>query len=167
MNDLHLPENKGLRAVALFEALKGSAVLFAGFGLLTLVHRDAQLIAEQWVTRFHLNPASRVPRIFIETLSRSDAHLYLLAAGAAAYSLVRFVEAYGLWRARVWAEWFAALSGGIYLPIELYEWWRHPRWLTFATVLVNMAIVFFMLRSLRRSHRRKRMAASSLHASSR
>ncbi|MCZ7627423.1 MAG: DUF2127 domain-containing protein [Candidatus Methylomirabilis sp.] len=40
---------------------------------------------------------------------------------AAGYASVRFVEAYGLWLERRWAEWFAAVSGGIYIPFEIYE----------------------------------------------
>ena len=35
--------------------------------------------------------------------------------------MVRFVEAFGLWRRKRWAAWFGVLSGGIYVPMELYE----------------------------------------------
>src|SRR2546421_9699862 len=37
----------GVRVVALFEALKGALVLIAGFGLLALVHRDLEDLAER------------------------------------------------------------------------------------------------------------------------
>lgn len=85
----------GLRTAAAFEALKGAAVLVAGSGLLLLVHRDAQAVAERFVMHLHLNPAARYPRIFIELATRSTGpHLRLLAAGALAYSLVRFIEAF-------------------------------------------------------------------------
>ena len=33
-----------------------------------------------------------------------------MAGGAATYSIIRFVEAYGLWRDEDWAEWFALIS---------------------------------------------------------
>jgi hypothetical protein len=36
----------GLKAAALFETLKGMLVILAGLGLLALVHRDAQALAE-------------------------------------------------------------------------------------------------------------------------
>src|SRR5947207_11079087 len=112
----------GVRAVAFFEALKGTLVLVAGFGLLSLVHRDLEDLAERLVQHSHLNPASHYPRVFIEAAARtSDARLRTLAALAFAYSCVRFVEAYGLWKMRAWAEWFAIISGGLYLPVELYE----------------------------------------------
>jgi hypothetical protein len=37
------------------------------------------------------------------------------------YASIRFVEAYGLWHELAWSEWFGAISGSIYLPIEVYE----------------------------------------------
>ena len=37
---------RGLRTVALLEALKGGIVLVAGFGLLSFLGRDAELLAE-------------------------------------------------------------------------------------------------------------------------
>jgi uncharacterized membrane protein (DUF2068 family) len=112
----------GVRVVALVEAAKGGIVLLAGLGLLTLVHRDVQAIAERAVRFSHLNPASRYPRIFLDAATNmTDARLWFLAAAAAMYAVVRGVEAYGLWRERRWAEWFAMASGALYLPVEIYE----------------------------------------------
>jgi ABC-type transport system substrate-binding protein len=45
----------------------------------------------------------------------TDAKLWTAAAAAVVYSIVRFVEAYGLWHRRIWAEWFALLSGAMRL----------------------------------------------------
>jgi hypothetical protein len=56
--------SKTLRTIALVEALKGALVLLVGLGLFSLIHHDAQQIAEQLVAHSHLNPGSRYPRIF-------------------------------------------------------------------------------------------------------
>ena len=64
---------------------------------------------------------------------------------AAAYSIVRFVEAYGLWRERTWAEWFALISGALYVPFEVYELVRRPTLIHVAVLLINLAVVFYML----------------------
>ncbi len=138
--------SRALRTVALLEAAKGALVLLVGFGLLSLVHHDIQRFAERLIFHAHLNPAARYPRIFIDVANQlTDARLLLIAAGAATYSLVRFVEAYGLWYARRWAEWFAALSGGIYIPFEIFELYEHVTWLSLGAVLLNSTIVAFML----------------------
>src|SRR5262249_28390753 len=72
------PHSGGLRSVALFEGTKGALVLAAGCGLLGLVHRDVQGLAEEIVRHSHLNPASRYPRILLEAASKlTDANLWL------------------------------------------------------------------------------------------
>ena len=136
----------GVRAVAFFEALKGAVVLAAGFGLLALVHRDLQAIAERMVEHSHLNPASHYPRVFIEAAARtSDSRLRWLAALAFAYSCVRFVEAYGLWKMRAWAEWFAIISGCLYLPAEAYELFERPTLIKAGVLIVNALVVAYLL----------------------
>jgi len=141
----------GLRTVAVFEAAKGAVVLLAGFGLLSLVHKDVQFVAERFVERMHLNPAKRFPHIFIDAASRAtDARLWMLAWLAFCYAVVRLIEAYGLWRARRWAQWFAAISGGIYLPIEVIELSRGITWVKVFMLFVNLGIVAYMTYALRR-----------------
>jgi uncharacterized membrane protein (DUF2068 family) len=140
--------------VAAFEAGKGVLVLLAGFGLLALLHRDLQHMAEQLVRLSHLNPASHYPRIFIDMAARTtDQRLWWLAGMAFAYSVVRLVEGYGLWHGRRWAEWFAALSGGLYVPMELAELGAHPTVLKGLALAANVAVVAFLLWSLWRSRR--------------
>jgi uncharacterized membrane protein (DUF2068 family) len=152
-----MPFDQTVRAVALFEGAKGALVFLAGFGALSLIHHDAQRLAEQMIVHFHLNPARRYPRIFIEAAANlTDARLLLLAGLAGMYGSIRFVEAYGLWRERRWAEWFAVVSGTIYIPFEVYELLKGTAWLSLAALLVNILIVGLMGNALWR----KRQAQS-------
>jgi len=138
-----------VRAVALFEGAKGALILLAGAGALALVHRDVQLVAEQMLAHLHLNPAKHYPRIFIDSAAKlTDTRLLLLATFAATYSAIRFAEAYGLWRGRRWAEWLAAVSGGLYIPFELYELAQRANLLALAALGINVAIVALMIRAL-------------------
>jgi uncharacterized membrane protein (DUF2068 family) len=140
-----------IRAVALFEGAKGALVLLAGFGVLSFIHRDLQHAAEVLVHHMHLNPAKHYPQIFIDAAGRvGNMRIWMLVAGAAGYSLVRFVEAYGLWRERAWAEWFAAVSGAVYIPFELHRFWRHHTWLPAAAFVINVAVVGVMVYALLR-----------------
>ena len=68
----------------------------------------------------HVNPdRHHSAQVFLNLADNiTDRKLWAMAGGAAAYSIVRFVEAYGLWRARAWAEWFALISGALYVPFE-------------------------------------------------
>lgn len=142
-----------VRSVALFEAAKGTLILLTGCGALSLIHHDAQLFAEQLVGHLHLNPAKHYPRIFIDMAAHlSDTRLSLMAAFAASYGLVRFAEAYGLWHGRRWAEWFAVISGCIYVPFELYELSQGINWLSLGALAVNVLIVGLMTKALFHTH---------------
>lgn len=148
------PQHQGLRAIALFEAGKGALVLLAGFGLLSLLGRNAAVLAEQLVSRLHLNPAHHYPQVFIHAMAElTNTRLWLMAAFAALYATVRFVEAYGLWRGRRWAEWLAALSAGVYVPVEIYELAQGASWLKIGALAANLAVMGYMVWLLAESRR--------------
>jgi uncharacterized membrane protein (DUF2068 family) len=136
----------------MFEATKGVLVVAAGFSLFAFVHGDVSAFLEQLVAQLHFNPAKHFPKIFAMLSSGlSDAHLRLLALLAALYSSMRFIEAYGLWFGKSWAEWFALVSCSVYIPIEIYELWKGFSWLKIGFISVNLAIVLYLAFVLRRS----------------
>jgi len=140
-----IAERVGLRSVALFEALKGTIVLFAGFGLAHAIGGDVGEFAERMVHRMHLDAARRFPRIFIDLAENlSDAQLWALAGFAMAYAVLRLAEAYGLWFGRRWGEWIAALSGAIYVPVEIYELTRGFSTVKVAALVLNTLVVAYM-----------------------
>jgi uncharacterized membrane protein (DUF2068 family) len=148
------PERGGIRLVAVFEGFKGVIVLAAVSGLLMPVHKDVHAIAARLVEHTHLNPASRYPQIFLDAAANvQDSKLILLALGAAAYSAVRLIEAYGLFHERAWAEILAAGSGAIYLPPELFELFRHVTTLRLVLLFANAAVVAIMVHALLRRRR--------------
>ena len=141
--------------MALLEALKGSIVLIAGFGIARLVNGAAGEAAEALVDRLHLDAAKKFPRIFLDLAANaSDAQLWGLAALALTYALLRFAEAYGLWFGRRWGAWIAAVSGAIYVPVEIYELGRGVSTIKVAALLLNTAVVAYMCYMLWRGARR-------------
>jgi uncharacterized membrane protein (DUF2068 family) len=75
----------------------------------------------------------------------SDARLWTIAAAALSYASVRFIESWGLWNRRVWAEWFALLSGAMYLPWEILKVSERADWERIAVLAINLIIVAYML----------------------
>lgn len=136
---------KALRAVATIEFIKGLVVLLAGFGVLSFLHRDAWDVAESFLEWLHVSPETHYAQVFLNLADQiTDSKLWFVAAGALAYSALRFAEAYGLWFERVWAEWLALVSGAIYLPFEVYEIFRRPDTIRIAIFLINLAVVLYM-----------------------
>jgi uncharacterized membrane protein (DUF2068 family) len=141
--------HRGLRVVAVFEGAKGALVLATGFGLLAFLHGGLHDAAEELVRDIHLNPARHYPRIFLDAAAHvTDTQLWLLALSAILYAIVRFTEAFGLWHRKRWAEWFGALSGGIYIPFELFEVAHRLSWVRLTVLGVNTAIVAYLVHEL-------------------
>jgi uncharacterized membrane protein (DUF2068 family) len=152
--------SSGLRAVALFEAIKGTLALFAAFGLLAIIPAEAREDAIELVGRLHLNPGKSYPSVFVRLMENAaNAQLWLIAALVVVYAVVRFFEAYGLWRSRPWAEWLAAASGALYIPFELYEISRGVSSIKVGALALNIAIVAYMCYVLWRSSTRTKGAA--------
>jgi uncharacterized membrane protein (DUF2068 family) len=140
----------GMRAIAVFEAVKGALVLLAGFGVLKLLHRDMHAVAIKLIEHLHLDPTKRLPHLFINAASHvTDLQLWLLVLLAIVYAAARFIEAYGLWRGRRWAEWFALISGAIYLPFEIYELARGVEVIKVGALAINILVIIYMALMLR------------------
>lgn len=151
------PLQTGMRAVAVVEGAKAAIVLLFGFGLLSLVHHDVQRAAERIVRSLHLDPVSKFPSIFLKWAGHvTDAQLLLGASLAVLYVLVRSVEAYGLWYERRWAEWFALVSCGVYLPYEIYHMWHHFGWIKAGIYLTNLTVFLYMAYALRHTKEQDR-----------
>ena len=140
------PSVSGLRIVALLEGTKGLLVLLVGFELLSFIHKDIHEAAMRLVGHFHLNPASHYPRIFLDLMEHvNDARLWSIAIAAVMYFVMRMIEAVGLWLRKSWAEWFAVLTGSMYIPIELFEVSRSLTWPKVTVLVVNLGVVLYLL----------------------
>jgi uncharacterized membrane protein (DUF2068 family) len=151
----HLPV--GLRAIALFEAGKGVLAFAASCGLLSLRHTDLHAVTDAFLLRHGIDPERHYTRLVIETVAQAT-HLHAgqIAAVGFAYALIRLVEGYGLWRGKHWAEWFAVISAGLYLPWELAHLARHPRPFTAGIIIFNLALIWYLARLLARQRVRRR-----------
>lgn len=135
----------GLRAVATFEALKGLGVLLIGITVLS-IHQRAEDLAESLLFHLHIEPDRRMAQVVLNAATRlSDARLWTIAAAMLTYCSVRFVEAWGLWNRRVWAEWFALLSGAMYLPWEILKFAERSDWERITVLIVNVIVLLYML----------------------
>ena len=144
---LHSRLTKGLRLVAVFEAVKGTLGLGLGFGLITVAGQDFENFAEELVSIVHLH--GTLSNIFLKLAAHMDnTRLWMLTGMAFAYAAIRLAEGYGLWHERAWAEWFAALSSGIYIPIELFEVIQHTTWVKVIVLATNIGIVALLVKVL-------------------
>ena len=149
----------GLRGVAVFEALKGLLALSIGVWVLTLMHKDVYQVAEHVLRKLHISLDRHfAQRILHAANAITDRNLWVFFAGVVAYTAVRLTESIGLWLEKEWAEWFALISGGLYLPFEVYELIKHHSAVTAGVLIINILIVLYMGWLLNDSYKRRRAA---------
>jgi uncharacterized membrane protein (DUF2068 family) len=145
---------RALRAIAVFEAMKGIAAFAAVIGLVDLMHHDVHRLALELIGHFNLNPDAHYPSILLHYADLlPGANLRSLLFLALGYIIVRALEAYGLWYDRAWGEWLGALSGGLYVPFEFGHIAHRPSIINAAVLAGNIFVVSFLVYQL--SRRRK------------
>ena len=159
ISDSHRNRRRLLRAVAGFEFFKGIFVLVMGICAVALVHKDVWLLAESLLAMLHISTDRRYAMIFLDFAdSITDARLWAAARIAFAYAVLRFTEAYGLWKGRTWAEWVALVSGTLLLPLEVRELVRGVTFVRCALLVGNVAIVLYMLYVILANRREREVA---------
>ncbi len=147
--DSHQTHHRTMLTIAVFEVIKGLAAIIASLALLNLTHQNVRHITSLFVSYFHLDSdAHYFKTLFNYTDLLNNEGLYMAVLLAWGYAAIRFSEAYGLSKNRVWAEWLAALSSGIYLPIEVSHLIRHTNLINASVLLTNAAVVVYMLHRL-------------------
>ena len=137
---------RALHAIATFEFIKGLAALAGVIGIVDLMHHDVRRLAIALIGHFGLNPVARYPSLLLhyaDLVPGANVHMLLLLASG--YILIRWLEAYGLWNDRVWGEWLGALSGGLYIPLEIAQLFHSRSVINSGVLAVNVSMVGFLL----------------------
>lgn len=137
---------QALRAIATLELLKGLAAVIGALGIIILViHHDPWNVASDLLAFLHISPDRHLAQVFLDWADTlTDKKLWAIVIVGFIYSTLRFIEGYGLWKARGWAEWIALISAGAYIPFEFYRFTHRPNLFHVGVILVNLVIVLYM-----------------------
>lgn len=142
---------RGLRVIAAFKLLKALALIAVGVGALRLLHKDVAAIAEHWINVFQVDPHNHFIDLLLAKLSNvDDRRLKELSIGTFIYAAIFLVEGMGLAMQKRWAEYFTIITTGSLLPIEIYELVRRVSFGRCLALVVNLAVVAYLVFELRR-----------------
>jgi uncharacterized membrane protein (DUF2068 family) len=143
-------DTKVLRLIAIFKLLKAALLIAVGVGALRLVHTDVTALLEKWVARFGLNPGSRyVGHAILEAASLTPNRIEDLGVGSFLYAALFLSEGIGLWLMKRWAVWFSTIITSSFLPVEVHEIYRHPTSAKVFVLVINIAVVAFLIYRIR------------------
>ncbi|HWZ42804.1 MAG TPA: DUF2127 domain-containing protein [Candidatus Saccharimonadales bacterium] len=141
-----------LRTIAAFKFVKAVLLVVAGAGVLHLVNRDILSLAERLVENFHLDPGKPyVAHALAHVSNVTPKQLHEIGIVAFIYGGLFLLEGIGLWSLKRWGEWITVVITGSLLPLETYESIHHPTVLRVAVLLMNAAIVIYLVRRIRQA----------------
>jgi len=147
----HKHHDRGLLAIGLFKL--GKAILFfaLGVGAIHLLHKDLGDEIVRLAKELKFDPESKVVTLILEKVDLIDDHrLKLISLGTFAYSALALTEGIGLMLEKVWAEYLTLILTISFLPWECYELARHPNWFRLSLLLINLAVLWYLVWLLRK-----------------
>lgn len=140
-----------LLLIALFKLIKGILLLAVGIGALKLLHRDIAQTVAHWVDILRVDPDNRlIHRLLTRILSVTPAQLKAASAGTFVYAGLLLTEGLGLLFRKRWAEYFTIITTAGLIPIEVYELSRRVSTAKVAVLIINVAIVAYLVRRVRK-----------------
>ncbi len=140
----------GLRLIAVFRLLKGALLLAVGIGALSLLHRDVAVVVEGWVNSLRVDPDNHFIHGLLLKLSLfDDTKLKQLSAGTFIYATLLLIEGVGLWLQKRWAEYLTVIATSLFIPLEIYELVERVTFTRLAILIINAAIVVYLIYNLR------------------
>ena len=144
--------SRGLLLIAAFKLFKGFALLALGLGARHLLSQNLSANVEHWLDLLRIDPHNYYISRLLEKIADVDPRrLKELRAGTFFYAALFLVEGTGLALRQRWAEYVTIISTSSLIPIEVYEIVKHYSGLKVAFLVINVAVVVYLIYELRRN----------------
>jgi uncharacterized membrane protein (DUF2068 family) len=142
--------DRGLAVIAIFKLVKVVLLIAVGSGALELVHVGVTTGARYAIAMLTPGIDRRLTQRLLAYVSGlTPVRLEALGIGAYLYAALFAVEGVGLWRERRWAEYLTVIATASFVPVEMYELVRHFTLVRLSALVINVAMVAYLLRRLR------------------
>ncbi len=129
------------------------AVVLVVLGIVLVTHPHANWPSEvaNFAQRLGLDPKDNWIHRLIEKVSKiSSSQDLVFGVAALAYGVLEGAEAYGLWTRRRWGEWLTVVATSLLFIPEIWELAKSASLLKVGALLVNIAVVIYLIWRLRR-----------------
>lgn len=156
------PHNKGLITIGIFKLLKAVFFVAMGLGALHFIAADLSETVHQVTAALRFDPDSRFVDMVQEKADEvTDRQLRIVSVGTFSYAGVALTEGVGLLLEQTWAEYLTLIIGIAFLPWEGFELLRRATMWRASVMLINLAIVAYLLWFVRERLRQRNVAEDS------
>lgn len=159
---LRTHHDRWIIAIGAFKLLQALLFILLGIGAMRLLHKDLMEIAERFVLAMRFDPEGHFVNLFLDKVALIDPHrLKQISAVVFGIAGLDIIEGTGLVLERVWAEYVTLVLTASFLPWEFFEIVRHTTWIHVVLLLINLAVVIYLLYYVKLRIRQRR---ESCHA---
>lgn len=152
----HGNHSRGLLAIGIFKLAKALFFFALGVGALHMVHRNIGDMLLKLATMLHFDPEGQFIGMLQDKADLISGHqLRQLSMATFGYSAISLTEGIGLMLEKTWAEYLTLTLTVCALPWELYELVRHATYMRLGLLLINLAVLAYLLWFLKRKRRQQ------------
>jgi len=123
-------------------------------GVLSFIHKDVGAIVEHWVNLLRFDPENRHIAALLEKLDLvDDRQLRKIGGLTFVYAGLLLTEGAGLLLRKRWGEFLTVIATGFFIPLEIHEVIKRFDFPRMALLIINVGIVWYLLRALLGKHR--------------
>lgn len=143
--------------IAGLKVVKGVLLLITGLGLLKLVHAEIATLFSQLLEAFNLDDHSRLLHaLVLKVDALQPQNVLMMSVVSLAYAGLLLTEGLGLWFERAWAAYLTVIATSLFIPFELYELYERITVPRTGVLLLNLAIVVYLITQLKHHTLRSR-----------
>jgi uncharacterized membrane protein (DUF2068 family) len=140
-----------LTLVAITKLAKAVLLIAVALGAHHLLRGDVQETVLHWAHAVRVDPDGRYAQaVLTRVTGLSHRRLEEIGLATLLYGTLFLVEGIGLLLMKRWAEFVAVISTAGFLPLEIYEVVERFRTAKLVVLLLNTAIVFYLVMRLRK-----------------
>jgi uncharacterized membrane protein (DUF2068 family) len=141
----------GITLIAVFKFVKALLLVTIALGAVGLVRGGVPHASERLLSMFSSGTERRVTQAVLSRITNlGPTRIAALGVGAFLYAALFFVEGIGLWLQRRWAEYLTVVATASFIPFEIYEIVRRVSATRIVALVVNIAVLVYLIVRLRR-----------------
>lgn len=145
----------GLRIVGIVKLVSAALLLTLTFGIFHMPGKDIGRMLEHYVRMLHLDTENKfITDLLAKAAGVSPKQLMQAGTVTLIYAVLYVIEGIGLLMAKHWAEYLTIIATGALVPIEIYEVARRLSISRVTILIINLAIVAYLVYRLRADKRK-------------
>jgi len=139
-----------LRLIAVFKFVKAALLIALGIGAFKLLHKDLGTVLSHFVESLRLNAGEHLADQAIAKVGNvTPEQVKKIGFVSFLYAGLFLAEGTGLWLQKRWGEWLTVIITSSLVPIEVYEIYRHFSIVKVLILVINLAVVAYLVYHIR------------------